>query len=70
MPDKFGPIEIDGKPYFNLTNAARYLGISITSIHNILKRRTDITVLQRGYKSEKFVSKDDLDSLMKARPVS
>lgn len=64
------PTIIDGKPYFNISNAAKYLGVSTTSIHNILKRRKEITVLQRGFGNEKFVSKDDLDELMKTRPVS
>lgn len=67
--EKPEPVEIDGKQYFNIADSAKYLGVSITAIHKILGRRA-ITILQRGYGNTKYVSKDDLDELMRMRPVS
>jgi hypothetical protein len=59
----------DGEEYLNITNAARYMGISGTGLHNIIKRVKNteraLPVWQLPGGRNKYIKRSDIDNYMK-----
>lgn len=75
MPEQDIPSRwINGEQYYNMGNAAKYIGITRNGLQYILKRvkgtEREIPVWELGEGSrERLIKKSDLDRYMQPRPV-
>jgi hypothetical protein len=74
MQDTIPSRRFDGEEYYNMGNAARYIGKSAGGLNALLKRlkgtEQEIPVHEiAGSTWERYIKRSDLDRYMRPRPV-